>query len=806
MMRDQTHEQVQPLLAIYRELNPQQQQRLEAHLAQCAVCAQELADFQAMDHQLNALRVQLQHRFQQRQPDRAGLLAQIEAAARPGGRLTRFLAPPLRLATGVAGVVFLLALAGLLAAWFSALSRGDVSESGPPLAGEMTATAAVTGTPARAIEPALQALQEAGAAVTAAPNERLLNQFDDLFTSDVSDLYVATADGEQLTIYVFDDEAGANAAAATIGRSADSLTLETEAGSSRHVALDYPEGVTPRYWQSGAFLIYYTGQAQATLTLLDNLFGPRIADGDLPGQPDRPGQGMAGGEWQGVALQYDPYLAYDLRPEWRPSAAPQQLWLHLESLNLHESAFTPALVISPEPIDVAALAGAAPLTEAETLSFQNGSGARRLVEIENGETVYVAEGESSDGALYVLFYYPVLATEDGYTPQPALLDALFSSLLLPDVLELPEATPAQATATEAVGASCAAVPRPALVLARQIELDGLHLTVLDPLSGAQCTVRTNAYSVGDVAFIGDVLYYPVRDRAAGTMTVWRHPLDGEPAPLPFTATPAINAPWFGLAVSPNGEELVWATFDEPGEAGARFRSAVWLGNLTAETATLLWQEDEPDTFPATVELLHFSAEEELIYFARQPYGIGGVGPYRGRYAGLFALPLDGGEPQPVFECDSPFSMCLNDVDFQRRLLATATDEEQPEVRILDFDGALVATYAPPQADYVGNPLFAPDGAVAFIAADLVRYEDGGRPHFRRGDIRLWDAPSSYAGEPRALVEATDVLFGLHIWLDSDHLVAGDWNDGQGLALLSRDGGRIALPDSGRAEALLVLRE
>lgn len=808
-MTDQIHEQVQPLLAIYRELQPEQQQRLQAHLEQCAACAQELADFQEMDRRLAAWREQ-QRRFPHRRPDTAGLLAQIEATRRPAGRLQQLLAPlsaPARVAAALVAAVALIAIAGLFVAWFNALAEG-----GPLLASDGTPTPTTTASEAaaRTIDPPLQALREAGAAVTAAPNDEWLNLFNDLFEGDISDLWDVNIDGEQAHIYAFDDEAAAGRAAATISRSGRSLTLQVEDGSTKELILDYADGDTPRYWLSGPSLIYYTGANEATLALLDRLFGPRIADGDQPDQPDRPGQGMAGGEWHGVTLQYDPYLAYDLRPEWRSSGSSQQLWLHLLSVNLHESAYAPALIVAADPIDASSLAAGRALTEPQPLTFENGSGERTLLETDNGETVYVAQGQHDGGNLHVTLIYPVRAVTDGYDPQPALLDALFSSLRLPDALEpppdgatVPEPTATRTASTAPGTDSCAALPRPAAVLAQQIELDRLNLTILNPLTGVGCRLSTQAYAPGALVFSGDTLFYPRRDADAGTMTVWEQPLDGDAAPLSFTSTPALNAPWFGLAVSPGGDQVVWATFHEPGEPGARFRSTLWLGNLQTEAKTLLWQVDDPDTFPSTIEPLHIAVDENRVYFARRPYGIGGAGPLPGQYAALYTLSLDGGEPQPLFECDTPFTMCLTEVDFERRLLAVATGEgAQPALRILDFDGSLVRQYTPPPADnYVGSPIFSPDGSVAFITANLERPE-GGPPLFRSAAVRLVAPP--YSGEAQTLLQAGEGLFSLWYWLDANHLLAGDWQDGHGLAFLGVDGERIEVPQSGTATPLLIL--
>ncbi len=378
------------------------------------------------------------------------------------------------------------------------------------------------------------------------------------------------------------------------------------------------------------------------------------------------------------------------------------------------------------------------------------------------------------------------------------------------VLDPPTPT-SQAAATEPTTAtqpaSCNAVPRPALLLGSDISLDRLNLTVVNPFSGAHCSMSTtNAYSAGAVAVSGNTLYYPHRDREAGTITIWEHPFDGNPQPLPFTTTPALSAPWFGLTVSDDGRYLVWATFsDQTGDASnARYRSTVWLGDLEAGTATLLWQEDAPDTLPSTIEPLHYSAAENAIYFARRPHGIGGVGPYAGQYSGLYTLSLDGGEPQPLFTCQTEFDFCLNDVDFERRLLATVTNEnEQPELRIIAFDGSTVASYSPSDANYVAQPVFSPGGDVAFIAANLERAEDR-TPRFQPGSVRLLRAP--YSEQPQTLFEETDAYFGLWHWVDSNHLLVSGRTAGQSLGLLNLSGEWTTIPESGNAVPITGLQE
>jgi|GEM_PF-1592552 len=157
MMNLTTHEEVQPLLAIYRDLDGERRRRVEVHLEECEACARELARFQAMDRQLGELREQHRQDLGQRRPEPVALLAEIESANRPGGRLYRWLAPlsaPARLAAGLVGVLVLVVAVGVFAGWLVALRQGAEADR-----------AAVTGDIAGRPEDSLVTAQEDGDAL-----------------------------------------------------------------------------------------------------------------------------------------------------------------------------------------------------------------------------------------------------------------------------------------------------------------------------------------------------------------------------------------------------------------------------------------------------------------------------------------------------------------------------------------------------------------------------------------------------------------------------------------------------------------
>ncbi len=282
----------------------------------------------------------------------------------------------------------------------------------------------------RPIDDIATRLQASGATVTAVSNQQEYNIFNELFASEVSDLWDVVVNGEPVQVYAFTDDDAAQTAVNTINRSGDAFTLTNEDGTSLTIHADYVAGFPPRYWRQGRFIIYYTGQDEATLNLLDNLFGARIADGDSPDQPYEPGQGMAGLTLDGISLMYDPYLAANVRLEPYPSAAdPTQLRLIMESLNLHQSDFTPMIVVAADasPLDDL-VPGRQPVTKGKSITFQNGSGQSQVVQTETGETLYTAWGETNDGKYSVTMLYPVVPSGDGYVPALALLDDLLASL------------------------------------------------------------------------------------------------------------------------------------------------------------------------------------------------------------------------------------------------------------------------------------------------------------------------------------------------------------------------------------------
>ncbi|MDX1665068.1 MAG: hypothetical protein R3272_14850 [Candidatus Promineifilaceae bacterium] len=890
-MKDQSHEQVQPLLAIYRDLDRAQQRRVEAHVEQCAACAQELRDFQAMDRQLAELRERQRRRFRDRRPDAAELLARIGRAGGSSAPRRRFLAPlaaPLRLATAAAAVLAFVAIVGLFALWIDAVSEGGPNGLNAPLAtGERSEVSQRTRSEAVAAERrAVITAHDVGLTVEASLSQESYRageagQVDVIFVNKGDQVLTIAGSCLELVCVELRDEQGQVLAT----RPGQPLSMRGERGGSpSFYSLARGEALTTTV----AFQVPVEealAGGRVTLWLSTGYGGSR--EGAEPGTFIIPDD-----DWRSLRLS----LPMQILP-----AVPSDTPLFTTMAREVDAVPPP---VTPTPLSASdfphhqdallvAPADDLPIPQAEftrlgievvpTFDVLGARGERETVKIiyfhpaafrsidreslralyDNGILIVVLDVPASEISAKVgvlsgyedlrpetfadseLFVAAAFQNQDDLTPTGGArwahrdfyrvdqwwmlvhnvefelrqrLAALTATPTLPPEQAatrdaLLAGLTASPTATRVAGGreagACSSVPRPALLLARQVDADNLILTVREPLGGAECTLSTDAdYSAGALATAGETLYYPVRDRQSGTITIWEHPLDGAPAPLAVTTTPALGSLWFGLHVSTaggGGTQVVWATFDEIDDGrSARFWSSVWMADLQTGTRQLLWEEEGGGTLPPSIEPLHLAVEENALYFARTPYGIGGIGPFRGRYSGLYRLPLEGpGAPEAVFACPPEFDLCLNDADFERRLVAAVVEAgEQLELRIVDFDGAVVARHAPRDGDFLGEPIFGPDGDVAFVAATVESAEDG-TPVYRPGAIRLWPAP--YADEPRTLVEASGPHFGLWYWFGDSQLLAGDWADGAGLALLGVDGTRIVIPQSGRSLPVGVLQ-
>lgn len=251
--------------------------------------------------------------------------------------------------------------------------------------------------------------------------------FNELFQSDISDTWELNLNGENVTLYAFADASQAELAASTISPDG-SLFTAPDGGPT--IQVDFMVGTIPRYWLQNSTLIQYSDNDEETLHLLDGAFGERVVDAANPSSrhTDTPGQGMAGITIEGVTLQYDPYLAYEVSGGvvTEPDGS-QYLLISLDADNF-PLIFPPHIQVSTRETNLIDWmpADAARMEEVE-LAFQNGVGKRWLVQMGDGFG-YFAEGKTADGQYSVTLMFPVTSAKNGYIPDLALLDDVFSSL------------------------------------------------------------------------------------------------------------------------------------------------------------------------------------------------------------------------------------------------------------------------------------------------------------------------------------------------------------------------------------------
>jgi hypothetical protein len=123
------------------------------------------------------------------------------------------------------------------------------------------------------------------------------------------------------------------------------------------------------------------------------------------------------------------------------------------------------------------------------------------------------------------------------------------------------------------------------------------------------------------------------------------------------------------------------------------------------------------------------------------------------------------------------------------------------VQVIGGDGQVVSTLTPPVTDYVGWPVFSPNGDLAFVSLTLLEGSETAPPRPNPGYISLVKPP--YTGQPETLYSGNDVAT-LWEWLDDNRLTYGSMDDqgSVGTSLIGRDGQPVQLSPN---YALGVLR-
>lgn len=345
-------------------------------------------------------------------------------------------------------------------------------------------------------------------------------------------------------------------------------------------------------------------------------------------------------------------------------------------------------------------------------------------------------------------------------------------------------------AEPAAAADCSVVGRPAAVV--QDNMSGTYHLV-DPLSGASCTFTGLEFPLGDIQATAEALYYieVIFGGDSAAATAYRLVPGAEREALPFVEFefPGFLQP--AMAVSGEGSLIAWTRVTE-GETD--FNNNIWVagadgGDARAVLADYLTPKGDmqaAEGLPRLVKPLRFSTDNSQLFFTLQPYGLGGVWTaFSGRYDNLYVVPLSGGEPELLFDCASvDLFLCIGDFDNSGQNVLYADSNEKRVVAVAPPAETIGTVEL--EADYVGYPTFAPDGAVGFYSADLGEVDDQGSDLFAAPGRIHWLAPIN-AGAADVWAGA-DGLLPVPRWLDADHLITGlSTEDAWGMALVGRDG-------------------
>jgi hypothetical protein len=345
---------------------------------------------------------------------------------------------------------------------------------------------------------------------------------------------------------------------------------------------------------------------------------------------------------------------------------------------------------------------------------------------------------------------------------------------------------------------CAEIKRPAVLVIDFQRLGGL--TLIDPTSQATCDVQLNQPPYGRIATAAGNIYYAIYDEATKTVTVWQLSPSGEQTPLAFTRVSMEQFAPYRFIVSGDGSSIAWSRAVPNFEVDPPlYRNDLWVANIDGSNQVTLLDQAEYER--RYIEPVRFSADNNTLYYALQPDGLGGsMFSFGGRYASIFRLPMAGGEPQLIFACPEGENMiCIGDIAPDGGALAYVQPGQG--VVVVASDGAQLATITPPTTDYIGSPVFGPTGNLAFVSATLSQAGEQELPQPKPGIISFVEPP--YTGELKTLVSDNSVTTAWE-WLDENRLIYGavDENGDIGTAMIAVDGQSIKLSPT---FALAVLR-
>ncbi len=344
---------------------------------------------------------------------------------------------------------------------------------------------------------------------------------------------------------------------------------------------------------------------------------------------------------------------------------------------------------------------------------------------------------------------------------------------------------------------CPDIARPAVVVVDFSRPAGLLL--VDPTTQQSCPIQLKQPPYGRIVAGGGSLFYAIFDEAAKMVAIWELNARGEQNPLSFTQVQMEELGPYEFVVSNDGSKIAWGRgTPDTGATPPKLLNDLWIANRDGSNqVTVLNQAEQAGRF---IEPVRFSADNNTLYFAWQPAGLGGVwSSLSGRYDSVYSVPVSGGEPRLLFACpQNEISLCIGDISPQGVLVQIQPDKK---VVVQGSDGQTLAALTPPVSDYVGSPVFGPNGNLAFVAATLTQDDAQNWPQANPGIITALLPP--YTGELKTLVSDKNVVNAWD-WLDENRLIFGvlDEQGNTGTEMATLDGQRVKLSPN---FALAVLR-
>ncbi len=333
---------------------------------------------------------------------------------------------------------------------------------------------------------------------------------------------------------------------------------------------------------------------------------------------------------------------------------------------------------------------------------------------------------------------------------------------------------------------CVEFPRPAMLVMYPDE----QYALFNPESGESCPLPLLKPVPGMVVMAqNDFFAATPTIGGQGNVTIILHYrediLDFDE--LPYTVVVSeIGDSLTAFTVSADARLIAWATIESGGETGfpsprlyiADLESGQQLNSVTPEA----------NEAPRAFQPIRFSDDGSILYYALQPYGIGGRWTsFNGRYDNLYALPTAGtGDPELIFDCgELGFGLCLGDFTVLDNVVTSVAyvNQQANAIVVQNNSGDVLNTFEG-EGDYIGYPTFSASGEFIYYTADITEDPDAINPA-TMGRLHR-SAPVIFPAE--TLVADPNLLLPLRFFDDSHIIVQWFAEDGSnGLALIGMDG-------------------